>query len=94
MSAKNEALENAKPHKFLIGVTSDQVEVLNGRKKEMRKKNLIHNQHIPLCLVNEGSTISFSILCCVENEKLWVLMSSFHVRSLMHSTLLEDPVFV
>ena len=64
------------------------------RLQERDKKNLIFDQHIALCLVNEGSTISFSILCCVENEKLWVLMSSFHVRSLMHSTLLEDPVFV
>ena len=90
MSAQNEAFEKANPHK-LISVTSDQVEVLNElRKYDIQKKN----QHIPLCLVNEGSTISFSILCCVENEKLWVLMSSFHVRSLMHSTLLEDPVFV
>ena len=89
MSAQNEALEKANPLNFLIGVTSDQVQVLNGLRKEIQK-----NQQIPLCLVNEGSTISFSILCCVENEKLWVLMSSFHVRSLMHSTLLEDPVFV
>ena len=67
---------------------------MDSLRKEIQKKNLIFDQHIALCLVNEGSTISFSILCCVENEKLWVLMSSFHVRSLMHSTLLEDPVFV
>ena len=69
MSAQNEALEKANPHKFLIDVTSDQVEVLNGLRKEIQK-NLIPDQRIPLCLVNEGSTISFSILCCVENEKL------------------------
>ena len=93
MSLQNEAFEKASPHKFLIGVTSDQLEVFNGHRKEIQK-NLSLDQNIPLCLVNEGSTISFSILCCVENEKLWVLMSSFHVRSLMHSTLLEDPVFV
>jgi hypothetical protein len=93
MSAQNEALEKANPPKLLIVNQIRYIEGFKGLRKEIQK-DIIFDQHIALCLVNEGSTISFSILCCVENEKLWVLMSSFHVRSLMHSTLLEDPVFV